>query len=113
MAFLFNIRFPCEAALLGPLRDLSNRVAQYAGYAAHDAGEIGAAISGSAAHASGELPASARDIEIQFHTSDSAFEVTLVLPAATSNPPDGFTCTREGSGMVCRFTRRLPDAFLP
>jgi hypothetical protein len=113
MAFLFNIRFSCERALVDPLRDLTDRVAQYAGYAARDANEIGDAVGDSAAMAVGQSSDSAPDVEIEFHTSDTAFEVTLSVPGGAFETPDGFTCTREGSVTVCRFTRRLPDVFLP
>lgn len=112
MAFLFNVRFPTEPGLLEPLRDLAGRVAQYAGYREPDARQIAVAIGDSAAAAFAQLPAGAADLEIQFHTSDGTFEVTLVIAGAMATPPAAFSCVREGSRTICRLTRKLPDAFV-
>jgi hypothetical protein len=109
MPFLFNVRFSRDAALVDPLRDLADRVAQYAGYRATEAQQIGATVGSTTAAAFAELAATADDLEIQFHTSDTTFDVTLVIDGTLARSPAPFTCVQEGSRTVCRLTRKLPD----
>lgn len=111
MPFLFNVRFSSDSTLVDPLRDVAKRVALYAGYREPDARQIGTAVGNSTAAACAQLADGAPDLEIQFHTSDTSFDVTLLVDAPLANTPSAFTCVREGSRTVCRYTRKLPDAF--
>lgn len=106
MPFLFNIRVPCDAGFVDPVRELVDRVARYAGYEAPDARQIGEV----AAAALARLPRSEENAELQFQTSDGNFELTLVLNGAVAETPSGFTCTRDGARTICRLERRLPGA---
>jgi hypothetical protein len=118
MAFLFSVRIPRDPAFVPPLRDLADRVAQYAGYAAGDAHEIGGTVRETAA-ALAQSAASPADLDIQFRTSGTTFEVTVAFegvggaePHLSSGAMDAVAVARDGARTVCQLTRKLPDAFL-
>ena len=107
MPFLLHIQVPCDTGFTDPVRELVDRLAQYAGYQPSDARQIG----DSAAGAFARMQGCAAHAELAFQTSDVAFELTLVLAGAMAETPAGFTCIREGERTICRLQRNLPEAF--
>jgi hypothetical protein len=111
MGFLFHVSLPGRTELLEPLRELAARVVEYAGYRQDDARELTAAITEGAAEAMRQASASPVEIDLQFHTDDERFEVTLSYPDR-AGPQAGhipsFVCGREGDRNICRMARNLP-----
>ena len=115
MSFLFHMSIPGEASFLEPLLELAVKVAEYAGYRATDAQEIGASIRNGAAEAIRLAARSPMPLEIVFRTRDAQFEVTLSYDHGSSGRPapqhlaESFRCGREGHLDICRMSRSLPE----
>ena len=116
VSFLFNMSIPGDKGFLEPLLELAVKVAEYAGYQAADAKDIGATIRSGAAEAITLSAASPVPIEILFRTHETQFEVTLTYDNGSSGRPaprrlaKTFTCGREGHLNICRMSRNLPDS---
>ena len=116
MSFLFHVSIPCDATFLAPMRELTERVVEYAGYNRSDANDIADTIMAGAEEAIRQSGRRATPIDLHFQTDDERFEVTLTYAdralgdGETAGSLSAFVCGREGELNVCRMARNLPTA---
>jgi hypothetical protein len=108
MSFLLSVSIPSDTGFLDPLRELTVKVAEYAGYGVEEATELGTAIIAEASRAIAMASAHATPIDVLFETDEGRFHVTLAhetTAAASGGSTPAFVCRPEGGRRVDRNDR--------